>query len=196
MVKQQKPQKPIIQQHAEPVKPVAVPLPVVPQAPAVTENAIMPAKAVMQPVPEAKIEENISQSTQQKAPETSAKQITVDTDNTTKETQKSAVSASYSNETTSSIITGPQFNAAYLNNPAPEYPASAKRRHMQGKVLLNVTVGTNGNALRVNLSKSSGFSLLDTLAKDTVMRWTFIPAKRGEQPMQANVIVPIEFRLE
>lgn len=87
------------------------------------------------------------------------------------------------------------YDASYLRNPAPEYPAAAKRRRMQGTVLLSVTVSPTGDALSVKLKKSSGFAPLDMAAESTVKRWQFVPAKRGETPVTAQVIVPVEFRL-
>ena len=87
------------------------------------------------------------------------------------------------------------FDAAYLKNPAPYYPQSAKNRGIQGKVLLEVTVKTDGSALNVRILKSSGSAILDDAALNAVHSWKFVPAKRAGQIVQANVIVPIEFKL-
>lgn len=89
----------------------------------------------------------------------------------------------------------PVFNAAYLNNPAPEYPASAKRRGIQGKVLVNVLVKADGTAAAVEISRSSGSSNLDSAALDAVKQWKFIPARRAGAAVQASVIVPVEFKI-
>jgi len=94
------------------------------------------------------------------------------------------------------VMTKPLFDAAYLNNPAPEYPAPAKRRNMEGTVMLDVAVSTAGTAHQVRIAESSGFSLLDESAKHAVSRWKFVPAKRGGEIVEARVMVPIEFRLE
>lgn len=92
--------------------------------------------------------------------------------------------------------TKPLYDAAYLRNPAPEYPDRAKRRRMQGTVLLDVAVTPSGKAAEVNVAQSSGFTLLDESAQETVSGWTFIPAKRGAELVAARVMVPIEFKLE
>jgi protein TonB len=102
-------------------------------------------------------------------------------------------SANQSTQSTS--YSAPSFDAAYLRNPAPDYPAAAKRRRMQGMVLLSVTVSPDGDALVVRLKKSSGFAPLDMAAENAVKRWQFIPAKRGENTVTAQVVVPVEFRL-
>lgn len=89
----------------------------------------------------------------------------------------------------------PVFDAAYLNNPAPYYPSTAKRKGIQGKVLLAVVVKTDGTPLSVAISRSSGSAILDESALDAVKQWRFIPAKRSGQLVQANVIVPVEFKI-
>ena len=99
-------------------------------------------------------------------------------------------------ETAQMAMTKPLFDAAYLNNPAPEYPPHAKRRNMEGTVMLDVAVSIAGTAHQVGIAVSSGFSLLDESAKHAVSRWKFVPAKRGGEIVEARVMVPIEFRLE
>lgn len=89
----------------------------------------------------------------------------------------------------------PIFNANYLNNPAPYYPLAEKRKGVQGKVLLNVAVKVDGTPATVEISRSSGSSALDEAALDAVRQWKFVPARRGGQFVQANVIVPVEFKI-
>lgn len=96
---------------------------------------------------------------------------------------------------TKAAETDPVFDAAYLNNPAPDYPAAAKQRSIQGKVLLDVIVKTDGTPAKVMISRSSGSSILDEAALDAVKQWRFIPARRSGQLVQANVIVPVEFKI-
>jgi TonB family protein len=95
----------------------------------------------------------------------------------------------------SSAITQPVFNAAYLNNPTPQYPQSAKDAGVQGKVLLLVDVSSGGFAKMVQISNSSGYSALDISAKNAVSKWKFVPAMQNGKPVEASVIVPIEFKL-
>ena len=92
--------------------------------------------------------------------------------------------------------TPPVFNAAYLRNPPPRYPVSARRRGEQGTVLLKVLVTREGAAASIDLEKSSGSAALDQAALDAVKSWRFVPARRGGQPVEAHVLVPIVFRLE
>jgi periplasmic protein TonB len=87
-------------------------------------------------------------------------------------------------------------NAAYLNNPKPEYPMEARQRHWQGTVLLRVYVGADGRALQVNLQRSSGHDVLDESALEAVREWRFVPAKRGDIAEVSWVTVPIVFELD
>lgn len=92
-------------------------------------------------------------------------------------------------------ITQPLFGAAYLRNPPPAYPPAARRQKVEGKVVLDVDVSNNGEAIRVSIVRSSGYSLLDDAAREAVTHWRFIPARRGSESVAANVIVPIIFKI-
>lgn len=95
----------------------------------------------------------------------------------------------------SAPVVPPQFNADYLNNPAPLYPALSRRLGEQGRVLLRVFVDDRGLPERVELRTSSGHARLDQVAMNTVRQWKFIPARRGDQAVSAWVLVPISFSL-
>lgn len=92
--------------------------------------------------------------------------------------------------------TPPLFNAAYLRNPAPVYPAIARRSGDQGTVMLKVLVSPEGAPLRVELDQSSGSKSLDGAAQEAVKGWRFVPARRGTQNIEGWVRVPVVFKLE
>lgn len=89
-----------------------------------------------------------------------------------------------------------RFDADYLRNPSPAYPPLARRNGEEGKVVLRVLVNPQGSADEVEIRTSSGSRRLDESAQKTVRTWRFIPAKRGELPVQSWVLVPIIFKLE
>lgn len=89
-----------------------------------------------------------------------------------------------------------RFDAAYLNNPPPVYPAVARRRGEQGSVQLRVYVSAAGVAEKVEVFRSSGSGALDVAAREAVGRWRFVPARQGDQAVGAWVIVPIVFTFE
>jgi protein TonB len=90
----------------------------------------------------------------------------------------------------------PRFNADYLQNPAPPYPALSRRMGEQGRVVLRVLVSAAGLPEKVELKSSSGSSRLDQSALDTVKHWKFVPARQGDTPVPAWVLVPISFTLQ
>jgi periplasmic protein TonB len=105
-------------------------------------------------------------------------------------------SSASTSEAASAPMTLPNLNADYLNNPAPAYPNASRELGEQGKVLLRVLVNTDGQVEQVTLRKSSGYGRLDQVAQETVQKWRFVPARRGEQVVSAWVVVPVSFSLE
>ena len=87
------------------------------------------------------------------------------------------------------------FNANYGSNPKPKYPASARSRGWQGKVLLRVKVTAEGFSESVTVERSSGHEILDESAVAAVEKWQFMPARRGSTAVACTVRVPIIFTL-
>jgi protein TonB len=86
---------------------------------------------------------------------------------------------------------------AYGSNPKPPYPLAARRLGVEGVVTLEVLVRPDGSPAEVRVRTSSGSSLLDDSAVTTVRsRWRFVPARRGNEPIESRVTFPIRFRLD
>ena len=94
------------------------------------------------------------------------------------------------------VIEPPRYNAAYLSNPPPAYPLAARRRGVEGTVLVRAEISVGGECQRAELKKTSGHEMLDHAALEAVKKWRFVPAKRGSQAVVAWVEVPITFKLE
>lgn len=92
-------------------------------------------------------------------------------------------------------VTPASANAAYLKNPAPDYPQLAQRRGWEGTVTLRVEVLPSGSPGQVQVQTSSGRQVLDEAALAAVKRWRFVPAKQGEVAQVGWVSVPIDFTL-
>ena len=93
------------------------------------------------------------------------------------------------------VVIEAHANAAYLNNPPPEFPAFAQRQGWEGVVLLNVHVLASGRPDKVEIKQSSGRKTLDESALAAVRTWTFVPSRRGNAPIDGWATVPIEFKL-
>lgn len=89
----------------------------------------------------------------------------------------------------------PQFTAAYLQNPEPDYPLLSRRLGEEGRVVLRVLVKPDGAPDRIEVRQTSGHTRLDQAALATVRRWRFTPARRGSELLAAWVLVPLSFEL-
>jgi protein TonB len=86
---------------------------------------------------------------------------------------------------------------AYGTNPKPPYPLSARRLGLEGVVQLEVVVQPDGLPAAVRVLSSSGHAVLDQSAITTVRsRWRFIPARRGDTPVESRVVFSIRFELD
>lgn len=90
----------------------------------------------------------------------------------------------------------PSSSADYLQNPKPVYPPASKRLGEQGKVIVRVLIGVDGNALDAEVKTSSGYDRLDRAALETVRKWRYVPGKRAGVPEAMWFDVPIHYVLE
>ena len=90
----------------------------------------------------------------------------------------------------------PSSDADYLQNPKPPYPPLSRRLNEQGKTVVRVFIGADGLPQRSEIFRSSGYERLDQAAITTVMRWRFVPGKRGGVAEGMWFNVPINWLLE
>ena len=87
------------------------------------------------------------------------------------------------------------YKIGSIKNPHPPYPIVARKKGLQGKLILKVSINNDGSVKNVVVGKSSGHKILDKVSKETVEKWVFIPAKKMGKPVEANIKVPIRFLL-
>ena len=87
------------------------------------------------------------------------------------------------------------YKIGSINNPHPPYPLIARKKGFEGKLILEVLVNEDGSVKSTSIRESSGYQILDTVSKETVEKWTFIPAKKMGQAVKDNIQVPIKFVL-
>lgn len=104
-------------------------------------------------------------------------------------------SAPAAEEAKEAPITPPNILAAYQDNPPPVYPMRSRRLGEEGEVLLRVHISAGGQVDQIAVERSCGHSRLDEAALEAVRDWRFAPARRGQQPVAAWVLVPIQFEL-
>jgi protein TonB len=89
------------------------------------------------------------------------------------------------------VVTMPR--CAYC--PDPQYTDEAREAKLQGKVILQVLVGTDGRASQIRIVQGIGLGL-DERAEQAIHGWKFIPARDGaRRPVSAWVLVEAFFRL-
>jgi len=73
-----------------------------------------------------------------------------------------------------------------------QYPARAKKRNLQGRVIISVTIGADGEITALEITQSSGHRILDR----SVLKAVKESAPFSNPPDgPVTVIVPIQFRL-
>jgi protein TonB len=179
-------------------QPATPPLPTMPLEPPKPSKpqAVKPVEhRVAAPTPEARPEtkrETEPATARTSAPAPNAQPSQTATQSTAQTAPTSASATQHSNIPPTSAPIG---DAAYLHNPAPDYPQFAQDQGWEGRVLLRVHVLVDGSADSVSVQSSSGRRVLDDAARDAVRGWRFVPAKRGDEAVDGWVTVPIDFRL-
>jgi protein TonB len=79
--------------------------------------------------------------------------------------------------------------------PDPQYTDAAREAKLQGRVTLQVLVGTDGRALQVRVVQGIGMGLEERAAQ-AIRGWKFVPAQdAARRPTQAWITVETVFRL-
>ncbi len=73
------------------------------------------------------------------------------------------------------------------------YPSSSRARREQGVVHVRFRMNRQGRVLSVSLLRSSGFSVLDQAALDTLRRAQPLPAIPDDRPDELELSIPVEF---
>jgi TonB family protein len=93
------------------------------------------------------------------------------------------------------IIIPPQAAAIFrLTSVPPDYPSSAKQAHIQGKVVVRLTIGKDGHV--INQQAVSGPSDLQRSAIDSVRKWVFRPFWLMGEPLEVESTIEITFALD
>ena len=77
----------------------------------------------------------------------------------------------------------------------PVYPAEARRSHLEGTVLLSVSISATGTVTSVVVHRTSGHPILDAAAVNAVRQWRGVPRMRAGVAVESVETLPIVFRL-
>lgn len=91
------------------------------------------------------------------------------------------------------LVTKPTF----ATRPSPvKYPRIAKRRGLEGQVLVEIWIDESGKQVKQNLLKSSGTEILDEAAIAAIKRWRFSSHIVDGQAIAHRVQIPVRFKLD
>lgn len=91
------------------------------------------------------------------------------------------------------VSEGKTFNQHVLQRAPLHYPAIAKAAHVEGTVVLEVEVGTDGSV--ISTKTVSGPPMLIQAAVDSVTKWKFRPFARNGAPIAAKGRLSLIFSL-
>ncbi|OIN12161.1 energy transducer TonB [Oceanisphaera psychrotolerans] len=85
----------------------------------------------------------------------------------------------------------------FKTRPAPiSYPAQARRRGLEGTVLVEVWLDEQGKQTKRVLARSSGTRLLDKAALKAIAKWRFSAYVENGRALAHRVHIPIRFKLD
>ena len=77
----------------------------------------------------------------------------------------------------------------------PSYPYRAKRRGVEGRVVVKFLVDKQGRVSQVSLVRAEPEGVFEESALQAVRKWRFKPGKKDGEPVPTWVSVPIRFEL-
>ena len=82
-----------------------------------------------------------------------------------------------------------------IKHLSPLYPAGAKRRGIQGLVIVKIVVDKTGKVQNPVVMEATPEGIFEESAVRAVRRWRFIPAIKDKHPVDVYVVVPLKFEL-
>ncbi len=86
-------------------------------------------------------------------------------------------------------------NLKLIKKVDPVYPDEAKKAGVEGVVILEATIDTEGNVAKVKVLKGEHESL-NKAAAEALKQWKYNPATLKGKPMPVNVTVTMKFKLD
>ncbi|KXF83205.1 energy transducer TonB [Enterovibrio coralii] len=178
-------EKAVVEPKPEPVKPKPVKKPV--EAPKKKEPTPTPPKPkkevkkqeVVEKKPEPKPKPK--EEPKEKQPEEKKQEVTSD------------VQMNQAKDNAPVLVDRPTFK---VRPSQPKYPRIAKRKGMQGTVLIEVWLDEQGNQTKQAIVQSSGFEVLDDAAMSAVQKWRFNGHEENGVPLAHRVKIPVRFNLD
>jgi len=81
-----------------------------------------------------------------------------------------------------------------ISKQEPKYSEKARKKRIQGTVILSLVVDTNGKPANITVLLPLGEGL-DENAVEAVRTWRFQPGTKDGQPVRVQATMGIDFRL-
>jgi len=82
-----------------------------------------------------------------------------------------------------------------INRVQPVYPYEARRKEINGKVILRFVVDREGRVHNVKVLRAEPEGLFEENAREAVKKWRFKPGYFSGEPVNTRVTVPITFEM-
>ncbi len=102
-------------------------------------------------------------------------------------------SATMSTESRVSMLAPDRVEARLIQMRKPDYPPAAKAKHIEGSVLMDVSVGNDGRVKAVHIR--NGNPLFMIAATEAVREWIYAPATVNGQRVPSEIPVTLRFTL-
>ena len=79
------------------------------------------------------------------------------------------------------------------SNPAPGYPEAARKKHLEGEVLIELTINQAGEVVDLKLMETQADPILCERAIETLKKWKFKISNPSVTPIKIQV--PVKFNL-
>lgn len=93
------------------------------------------------------------------------------------------------------VYTFEKIRSQISHSPRPHYPLWAKRRGMQGTVVLKVIFNSLGMPISTQVLESSGYKLLDQSAIETLKKWRLHPSTNQNSYTKLALKRKVQFKL-
>ncbi|MDP2514113.1 energy transducer TonB [Photobacterium damselae subsp. piscicida] len=85
----------------------------------------------------------------------------------------------------------------FATRPGPvSYPRLAKRRGIQGQVMVEIWINSKGKQIKQKVISSSGTEILDQAALKAIKKWEFSSHIVDGQAIAHRVHIPVRFQLD
>jgi len=110
-------------------------------------------------------------------------------------TSKRSNAAYQSSEAGQVMAFGQVGSPRFIQREIPKYPFMARKRGKEGKVVLKLTLDSQGQLLAVETVEANGFGFAEA-ANAAIRLSTYAPAVRNGKAVSSQVLIPLKFVLQ